>query len=371
MVQYFVPDPLSDPNLLQAVLGDMPMTPEPAEFADHVLVEATPKGLCALRPAARAVAWGVLLDLNEAQAARFDFWGAAHGWSKAEVSPRTRSSDGQAALAFVDAGASGEEGNKVSPACAQRWVPIWCEAAGEILSYDGVIPAAEVASRLPVIWSRAHARLSARAETRESESGLSRRDVELRHHARPYSNFFEVDEFSLTHEKFDGGRTPEILRAVFMASDAVTVLPYDPKRDRVLLVEQFRAGPYARGDASPWILEPVAGRIDPSDTPEETARREAKEEAGLTLGDLHLVGRYYPSTGCMSEFIHSFVGEADLPDDAAGLAGLASENEDIKGHVLSRADLMDRVRAGAIPDAPLILTAYWLQANLHLFGRGH
>ena len=73
---------------------------------------------------------------------------------------------------------------------------------------------------------------------------------------------------------FGGGQSAPLLREVFVATDAALVLPYDPLRDRVLLVEQFRMGPYGRGDPRPFLLEPVAGRIDAGETPEEAARRE-------------------------------------------------------------------------------------------------
>lgn len=61
------------------------------------------------------------------------------------------------------------------------------------------------------------------------------------------------------------------------------VLPYDPIHDRVLLVEKFRAGPFARQGENPWCLEPIAELMDQGETPEEAGLREAHEEAGLTL----------------------------------------------------------------------------------------
>lgn len=82
------------------------------------------------------------------------------------------------------------------------------------------------------------------------------------------------------------------------------VLTYDPVHDRVLLVEQFRAGPLARQEENPWRLEPIAGLIDRGETPEEAGLREAHEEAGLTLSRLELVARSYPSPVISTEFFH-------------------------------------------------------------------
>ncbi|MFZ1470680.1 MAG: NUDIX domain-containing protein, partial [Paracoccaceae bacterium] len=177
---------------------------------------------------------------------------------------------------------------------------------------------------------------------------------------QPFAGFFAVEEFDLTFRRFDGSVSPPVRREVFIAADAVTVLPYDPVRDRVLLVEQVRTGPMARGDVNPWQLEAVAGRIDPGETPEGAARREACEEAGLTLGDLQPVAAYYPSTAACSEYVFSYVALCALPDGTAGVFGLEAEAEDIRGHLVDFDDLIDRLDAGELGNAPLILSVQWL-----------
>jgi len=247
------------------------------------------------------------------------------------------------------------------------WGPILAAAAEEILDGDPAEPAAAINRRLPTILARAASRAMAMAAVpKPAASGLTLDDVTILERRRPYANFFAVEELTYAHRRFDGTMSEPVLRAVFMAADAVTVLPYDPVRDRVLLVEQVRASPIARGDHGAWILEPVAGRIEPGHTPEATAIKEAAEEAGLVLRaeDLRLVGDYYPSTGAFSEYVYSFIGLADLPDGAAGLGGLAEEGEDIRGHLMPRAELMRRIEANECPDAPLIISALWLDRNL-------
>jgi nudix-type nucleoside diphosphatase (YffH/AdpP family) len=149
-------------------------------------------------------------------------------------------------------------------------------------------------------------------------------------------------------------------RAVFIAGDAALVLPYDPVRDRVLLVEQLRVGPMARGDAQCWQFEPVAGRIDDLETPEEVVRREAMEEAGLELGALEMVARSYPTPGTSTEFFYLYVGLADLPQGTEGQGGLMSEAEDIRTHLFSFDALMQMCDAAEAANAPLVMAAYWL-----------
>lgn len=190
-------------------------------------------------------------------------------------------------------------------------------------------------------------------------------DIAVSRRDEPYSRYFAVEEYALSFRRFDGSMSPTIERAVFVSGDAATVLPYDPRRDRVLLIEQFRPGPFARGDAQPWLLEPIAGRIDPGETPEEAARREAHEEAGLELGRLIEVGHYYPSPAAKAEFLYTYVALADLPDGIEGntARGMASEVEDIRAHLLDFAGLMALVASGEAANGPLLLSAWWLAAH--------
>jgi ADP-ribose pyrophosphatase len=177
---------------------------------------------------------------------------------------------------------------------------------------------------------------------------------------RPYAGFFGVEEYDLRFRRFDGTMSTEVSRTAFISGDAVTVLPYDAVRDRVLLIEQFRPAPFVRGDAQCWSLEAIAGRVDAGETPDVAARREAVEEAGLALGDLQFVAGYYPSPGAVAEYLYSYVALTDLPDGIAGVFGLEGEAEDIRGHLVGFDALMGLVDSGEINNAPLLLTVLWL-----------
>jgi ADP-ribose pyrophosphatase len=226
----------------------------------------------------------------------------------------------------------------------------------------GQTEATSIAGRRSAMLVRGAARVRAGSPgpaslRRSAEAG----DVVVAVRQYPYANFFSVEEYDLSFRRFDGTMSPVVNRATFISGDAVTVLPYDPLRDRVLLIEQFRAGPFARGDSNPWQLEAIAGRIDPGETAEEAARREAVEEAGLQLGALLPVVGYYPTPGAKTEFLYSYVALCDLPDGCAGVFGVEGEAEDIRGHLLSFDRLMELVASGEASNAPLILTALWLQ----------
>ena len=232
--------------------------------------------------------------------------------------------------------------------------------ARAILACRGKLPVATVRQRLGSL--RAEVASGVRA-MQPAPRGLRHAtgEVDLTASHPAHSGFFGLEVLTLTHRRFDGGTSAPLRREVFVAADAVTVLPYDPLRDRVLLVEQFRPGPLRRGDPLPWQLEAIAGRIDPGETPEAAARREAVEEAGLDLGPLEWVAGYYPSPGAMTEYIYSYVAPVALPDGAAGVFGAEAEGEDIRGHLLPFDRLMAAVAGGEITNAPLILTALWLQ----------
>ncbi len=239
-------------------------------------------------------------------------------------------------------------------------------ARAVMAGFDHAEPA-RLARRLPQIAVRADSRLRALSEDVPSEyrflpSSLQD-DIDVKLHRETYANFFSVEEYDLRFRRFDGSYSPLVNRAVFVSGDAATVLPYDPKRDRVLLVEQFRVGCYARGDKNPWSLEAIAGRIDAGETPEQAARREAVEEAGLTLSALEKVSQYYPSPAAKSEYLYSYVAVADLPDDAAGVFGVEGEAENIRGHLIDRAALQAMVASGEIGNAPLVLSVLWLEMN--------
>ena len=248
----------------------------------------------------------------------------------------------------------------VMGAAAGRAKPEDLALAGLVMRAWGHLRADEVARRLPSLRVEAASRVRA-VEAAPRVLRVGEGAVEPGGIKPSHAGFFGLDLHRLRHRRFDGAMSPWLTREVFVAGDAVTVLPYDPVRDRVLLVEQLRMGPLGRGDPLPWQLEAIAGRIDPGETPEEAARREAVEEAGLVLGRLEKVAEYYPTPGAVTEYLYSYVALCDLPDGVARVFGAAEEAEDIKGHLLSFDRLVEVLASGEIGNAPLLLTVLWLQ----------
>lgn len=190
---------------------------------------------------------------------------------------------------------------------------------------------------------------------------MQRDDVEVIAREACFSGFYKLDRLRLRHRQFAGGMGPTLTRELFVRHDAVCVLPYDPQRDCVVLIEQFRVGALDKSP-NPWLLELVAGLIDKDEEPEEVARREAVEEANLQLTSLWPVTQYYPSPGGSDERVHLFVGRCSS-EGAGGVHGLAEEGEDIRVQVMPLDDALAAVRDGRIDNAASIIALQWLALN--------
>ena len=176
-----------------------------------------------------------------------------------------------------------------------------------------------------------------------------------------FRGFYSLDRLHLRHLQFSGEMGPTLSRELFIRHDAVCVLPYDPQRDEVVLIEQFRVGAMGKS-ASPWLLELVAGLIDTDEQPEEVALREAVEEANLALTSLWPITQYFPSPGGSDERVYLYLGRCNSLG-AGGVHGLAEEGEDIRVHVLPLEDALDAVKDGRINNAASIIALQWLALN--------
>jgi ADP-ribose pyrophosphatase len=178
-----------------------------------------------------------------------------------------------------------------------------------------------------------------------------------------YQGFFRIDRYRLRHRLYSGGWSEVMSREVFERGRAVGLLLYDARRDAVVLVEQFRLPAHLAG-FSAWQLEIVAGVVDRSGELDiDVARREAEEEAGLTVtGELVPIHRFITSPGGSTETVALFCGSVDA-SRAGGIHGLADEHEDIKVVVKPYADIRRLLRDGGIDNAFTLVALYWLVAN--------
>ncbi|HEK0516755.1 TPA: ADP-ribose diphosphatase [Proteus mirabilis] len=189
----------------------------------------------------------------------------------------------------------------------------------------------------------------------------TRNDVELISKKTRYKDFFRMNEYRFKHRLFKGGWSAEVKREVFERGHAGVLLAYDPKRDEVVLIEQIRIPAYETSQ-TPWLLEVIAGMVEEGESPEEVVRREATEEAGITIGRCKPIVSYLSSPGGTSERMYVYVGEVDATT-ATGIHGLACENEDIRVHVVSREQAYQWVEEGIIDNAASVIALQWLQLH--------
>ncbi|WP_299392023.1 NUDIX domain-containing protein [Pelagibius sp.] len=185
--------------------------------------------------------------------------------------------------------------------------------------------------------------------------------IEIIERTTPFKGYFQVDRYRLRHRKFDGGWTDEMAREIFERGHAAAVLLYDPKMDHVVLIEQFRLGAHTAG-LEPWLIEVVAGIIDPGETAEAVVRREAVEEAGCEITALHPIGQFLATPGGSSESLVIFCGRVDA-SKAGGIHGLDHEGEDIRVLPMSRAAAEQKLAEGAILNMTAVLALQWLALN--------
>lgn len=314
-----------------------------------------------------AAAKGLLVKgLSDQDLARLDFYEGGFGYLLQELPLKTTTGTTLAEVYF-----SNHAQHCGAPWRLADWQAIWGDvtvrAATEAMSYFGQISAVELAQRFEQIRRRAASYLMGRAETGR-DTMHDRDDVTVLAQRTPYSHFYALQEYDFQHRQFNGKIGPEMQRAVFTGFDAAIVLPYDPRRDCVLLIEQFRIGAYARGANQPWLLEPVAGHIDFGETPKQAAHREVQEETGLQLQQLIPINQAYPSPGGSTDFFHIFLGLCDLDGAGGTTAGLQSEGEDIRSHLLSFDQAMEFTTGkgrfgGGANVLPLLTALYWLALN--------
>ncbi len=190
----------------------------------------------------------------------------------------------------------------------------------------------------------------------------ARNTIRLIDRERRHDGFFKLDRLTLQHALFEGGMSAEKQREILVGRAAVCCLPYDPVQDLVVLVQQFRIGPYAWGDPNPWMIEAPAGYIDPGENAEGAARRELIEEANCSVSDLRFGLQVFPAQGPHSETIHVYIGRTDATG-VGGVFGLASEGEDIRVLTMPLAEAVERAENGGIRTALGVLPILWLSRH--------
>jgi ADP-ribose pyrophosphatase len=144
------------------------------------------------------------------------------------------------------------------------------------------------------------------------------------------------------------------------------VLPYDPRTDELVVLEQFRVGAM-NNQQGPWLFEFVAGMFDADESAEEVATRELYEEAGLRTQRLQKAFSYYSSPGGTNERLTIYIAEVDA-SQASDFGGLAEEHEDIRVTKLPFEQAITMLEQGQFNNAASVIGLQWMQLHKqHLF----
>lgn len=190
------------------------------------------------------------------------------------------------------------------------------------------------------------------------------KDVNLLSEDVAYNGFFKTMKIALKHRLFDGGWSDAISRELIHKGEASAAVLYDPERDVIGLIEQFRVGAL-ESEFGPWCLEVVAGMLEDGESPEQLMRRELQEEAGIEAAELLHISSYYSTPGGCSEKIHLFCAICDL-SGAGGVHGLEEENEDIFLHAFGAEEVFTVMLNSRMNNAATLIGLQWLQTNRNM-----
>ena len=185
------------------------------------------------------------------------------------------------------------------------------------------------------------------------------RQVQVEDQEQISDGYLKVTRYRLKHEQYSGGWTDTLSREVMERGEVAAVLPFDPVRQEVILIEQFRVGAWSAQWSEPWLLECIAGVIEPGESPEEMVRREAREEAGCDITVLEPMARYFSTPGACSEKVDLFCGRVDT-SGLGGIHGLAEEGEDIRASVWPLTDALELLDTGRICNSMTLIALQWL-----------
>jgi ADP-ribose pyrophosphatase len=154
---------------------------------------------------------------------------------------------------------------------------------------------------------------------------------------------------------------PPRIRDVLCAGRVAAVLPIDLERDEVVLLRQFRfAAHLANGKGE--LVEIVAGRVEGSEQPIETALRESIEEIGVAPSPLVELFTFLPTPGITDEEITLCLGIVDAAQ-VPERAGAAAEREETRPLRVPIDTALAALAQGTMRNGVLIIALQWLALN--------
>lgn len=183
-----------------------------------------------------------------------------------------------------------------------------------------------------------------------------------------YQGYHRVWSYTVQYPTFDGGMSLPVVREIIERPHAVAAILYHVATSSIILIEQCRVSLLAQSEDSPWLLEVVAGLIDPGESEVEALQRESSEEAGCELQHWQRIATYFPTPGAVSEQIALYAAEVRaLPTQR--LHGVLEEAEDICVHIFTVSEALALLEAGQAKNATTLIALQWLALHhTEIFG---
>ena len=177
-----------------------------------------------------------------------------------------------------------------------------------------------------------------------------------------HNGFFKMNEITLKYRKYDGSWSNKIKRELFGGAQVSAVLPYDPLKKEIILIQQFRPGTISKNFDN-YLNEIVAGIIDPGEKPETTAKRECMEETGCKVKKLIPIQGYFPAPGSSESFYHLFLAEIET-FVGQRILGLKTENEDILVKRYKISEIKKMLQNKQILNGLTLIALQWFFLNM-------
>ncbi len=177
-----------------------------------------------------------------------------------------------------------------------------------------------------------------------------------------YNGFFKMNEFTIKFKKYNGNWSKEVKRELFGGAQVSAILPYDPIKKEIILIQQFRPGTISKNFDN-YLDEIVAGIVDTGESPENAAVRECFEETGCKVKKIMPIQGYFPAPGSSESFYHLFLGEVNT-FEGTRIMGLKNENEDIMVKSYKYESVREKMKNGEILNGLTLIALQWFFLNI-------
>jgi len=173
-----------------------------------------------------------------------------------------------------------------------------------------------------------------------------------------HAGFRDFKAATLRHARLEGdGMIGPVRREYLHTGSVAVIIPYDPVRDSIVIIRQFRLAAALKTECGA-ALELPAGLVEPGETIDAAATRELTEETGLAPLAMESCFRMLAAPGLTDEHATIFLALVDA-SDLASSAGNADEDEDIRPILAKVDDLIAAVDDRRIENGYLIACAHW------------